>query len=484
MTQAEEPPGLGLPAYKMQELAQLVWLTTAAMRRYQQHRDNRERDQERRAAREVLAAKDAIRGVTGDRSAATDEVPRPLDTALFDQANRLATEQTQRSAQVVSLAPLGRSTWAVTGEVPGVGRVGCEVASQPQAEAVRQMILTAPVSELGEFSLAAKQTTLESRYAKENEQARVREEYPAMVREMDPDQPQNQALARNLRGRNQGLDEAIVARFGNLSPAEQPAAAASAEQTPQVEQAAAASEAPEAQAAPVVRESLPGPAGRRYNRIDVAEAMRLYPEPDPRQRGLSAEYRDSTGRLLDREDYTRDLVDAIPSWDPANAEHRRFAAELYGQDEAVDTALRNQFVGIDTAMRAHAQRRGEVAGQEARVNGRRALEHEQDADRNATVADAPETAVDEQAVAEAEQGQDLHDAAADRARQAQAKGTKKQAATANAGVALSPSRGAQSRKAAAEANAPQQQGSSRRGQQQGQGQSASQQQSQRQQRQR
>lgn len=482
MTQAEEPPGLGLPAYKMQELAQLVWLATAAMRRYQQHRDNREREQERRAARDVMAARDAIRGATGDAAAATDEVPRPLDTALFDQANRLATEQTQRSAQVVSLAPLGRSTWAVTGEVPGVGRVGCEVASQAQAEAVREMILTAPASELGEFSLQAEQPALDRRYAKDAEQARVREEYPAMVREMNPDQLQNQILARNLRGRDQGLDAAISARFGNRVTDEQAAAALSAVQERQQEQAnAAATEASEAESVSVVRESLPGPAGRRYNRIDIAEAMRLYPEPDPQQRGLAAEYRDSTGRLLDREEYTRDLVDAIPSWDPANAEHRRFAAELYGQDEAVDTALRNQFEGIDTAMRAHAQRRGEVAGQEARVRGRRALEHEQDADRNATVADAPETAVDEKAVAEAEQGQDLHDAAAERARQAQETGTKKQAATAGAGVALSPSRDAQARKAAAEAKAAQQ-GPQRRSQQQEQG--ASQRQSQRQQRQR
>lgn len=492
MTQAEEPPGLALPAYKMQELAQLVWLATAAMRRYQQHRENRDRDQQRRAAREVLAAKDAIRGATGDPAAATDEVPRPIDSHLFEQANQLATQQAERSAQVVSLAPLGRSTWAVTGEVPGVGRVGSEVATQAQAEAVREMILTAPASELGAFSLAPEQTTLERRYLREDERARVREEYPAMVREMNPDQPQDRALARNLLGRDQRLDEAIVARFGSGLTGE--AAAAEAEQARQQEQAATALAAapvetpvpgaevpqtgpaespvpapPEPQAPPVVRESLPGPAGRRYNRIDVNEAMRLYPEPDPSQQGMTAEYRDSTGRLLDPEEYHRDLVDAIPSWDPTNAEHRRFAAELYGQDEAVDAALRNRFEGIDTAMRAHAQRRAAVARQEAEAEGRAAVEHEQDAARNAEVVDDPVTAADEKAEAEVEQGQDEHDAQVERARQAAANGTARQAGTENAGVALAPPRGAKARKAAAAGpgGAGQQGAAPRRSQQQG-----------------
>jgi hypothetical protein len=49
---------------------------------------------------------------------------------------------------VVSLAPLGRTTWAVVGQAPGVGQLGAEIPSRELAEAVAQQIRSGPSQDL------------------------------------------------------------------------------------------------------------------------------------------------------------------------------------------------------------------------------------------------------------------------------------------------------------------------------------------------
>lgn len=393
MTQPTEPaPVMEVP---WRDLANCAWVAAWGLQRYRQARANRDDNGAHQYARHVHAARDALSRATGQ--APRNDLPRPLDRSMFEQASEIARRAEQRWARVVSTrsfdpdAPEGQ--WATVGEVPEIGPVGWRTYDRREAEAVRQMILTADTRHLDVFAVTSEPINLDRRDLRAAEA--YRGEYPTLVASMNRADVRDRSIARYLRGSagaESELETAIGRHFDDLDQpteaealqdrlyaqptTEQPSVAVGAE--PSTETAASAQQAAEPVA---VRATLPGPAGREYPLFDPRAAMQLYPAPDRRFGGLqAAEYRADNGALLPGDEAFRDLVHAIPSWNPGDAEHRRFAAELYGQNDEVDAALRNQFPGLDLAMRAHAaaQRAAVEQGNE-QTAGRRATEREQDA---------------------------------------------------------------------------------------------------------
>lgn len=440
---------LTLPPHKIQELAYLVRAVATGLQAYQNYSTRREQE---RAAREVHAAKDALRRAEGSESAASEDIPRPLTPETWQQAEQLTVAETQRTAHVVSLQEAGRSTWAVHGSVPELGRVGMETATRAQAEQVRDMILSPNTSteQLAPLVVQQEQPQLSRRDRGQGGHERARETYADMVRSMDPSATMDRAVARNLRGLDPELNRVISEQFAEhdldtpteaeqqaaragedqqgsqtaeaaqstesasaagsegqaasgsdpaaADPATDPAvgtagagdpAAAATGSDPGADPAAgtgaggagdpAAATGGEAPHRPVVRQSLPGAGTNVYAEVDLAQAMRMYPQPDP-DAADQLQYRSwPDGQLLSRTERDRDLVTAIPNWDPDNAEHRRVAANLYAQAQRDGTtdmqlALEDRFPGVRTAVQGHYD-------EQARERQRQASQHARQAQR-------------------------------------------------------------------------------------------------------
>lgn len=358
MAQAEEPPTLTIPPWKIQELAQLVWISSVALRRYQQARDTKNREKEREEADRVRAGRRALGEATGDPDAATRNVPRPLDQDTFEAAKKLVTGAQQREADVVWFP--ARETWMVTGEVPGVGPVGVEVASQEQAEAARQMILTAPAGEVAEaFGLVNSQAELADGYNRADSLAAAQDRYPDLVAAMNPNDARDRAVARNLLTLgDQNITRAVTTKFGDDIATEAATwnAAATAAQYAEPEQPRESNDAP----APVsdqvnaLRVTLKDGSGTAQL-IDAEAAMALYPVPEsPREPQL--EVRDANNNLIeDPALQEQALIETINGMDPNNSEDRTQAVGLYnwfGPD--VDKALHDRFPGLRSATAAHS----------------------------------------------------------------------------------------------------------------------------------
>lgn len=398
MTQAsgEDAPDLSLPGWKVQELASLVWISVGAMQRYRHRQASRDRAGADQAARDARAGQDALRTATGDDTAAGGDVPRPLDPQRYEQAREMASRQQDRWAEATPLYAVGQDRWAVVGEIPGVGRVGCEVATQQQAEATRQLLLTAPSDQLGEFAVTQEQPAFASRHTREHSLHQAREQYADLVGELDPNNQRHQALARNLLGQHSSaVNSAVLNTFGeqvrtapeatedfaagargSSAPAASTALTAAVQQLPPSAQsvesiapAAVGNGAPQqgeaaampmAQVPPAVAERL----GDGTHRIDVQQAAQYYPNPTQ----LTApvlEVRTPDGV---REPTNDELIaSTIPSLDPGSEQDRATAVSLWGQrGRQVDDALAQRYPGLRQAMDHHgATPSGEASSTDA-----------------------------------------------------------------------------------------------------------------------
>lgn len=158
------------------------------------------------AVRDIAGAATAMGNATGT-SIPDDDLPRPLDADTFTAARQLLATG-PRSADVVALAGLGRTGFAVVGHVPGLGEVGARAASKDVADALRAHFLTQPAGELAAWAVT-----------------RVPQKIPTLPRQvdlavfvehLDPARTDDRAVARNLRGQNRRTDAAIRGRFAGV----------------------------------------------------------------------------------------------------------------------------------------------------------------------------------------------------------------------------------------------------------------------------
>jgi hypothetical protein len=141
-------PLLAIPGHDLFQLAHVAAFIADRLHRHEGAVDAHDREGRRRAARDVHAGRAAFAKLIGNPDARSAAVPRPLDRATYEQAEALAARGESRTAVVVSLAPLGRTTWAVVGQAPGVGQLGAEIPSRELAEAVAQQIRSGPSQDL------------------------------------------------------------------------------------------------------------------------------------------------------------------------------------------------------------------------------------------------------------------------------------------------------------------------------------------------
>ncbi len=200
-------PLLTVPGYELYQLAHLATFIVDGLDRY---RRGGNWDERRKAARNVQAGRVALARATGVPDAAGGPLPRPLDMNAYRSAQDLLCGDGRRQAQVVSLAGLGRSTWAVVGSVPGIGPVGGEVADHTTARALRDHLLNAPISEVRGWSVTARPVWLGvERWGSADE--------AAVVGALNPGREPHRVVVGQLRGLSREVDAAIARRFEGYS---------------------------------------------------------------------------------------------------------------------------------------------------------------------------------------------------------------------------------------------------------------------------
>lgn len=201
---APDYPLMALGSYETYQLANIA--TFIAERLGRHHRTGRGRDgraARAEAVRDITGAATALSNATG-RSSPDHDLPRTLDTDTFTAARQLLATG-PRSADVVALAGLGQTGFAVVGHVPGLGAVGARAASRDIVDALHAHFLTRPSSELAPWAV----TQTPQRVPTLPQQV----DLAAFVEHLDPARDDDRAVARNLRGHNRRTDAAIRGRF-------------------------------------------------------------------------------------------------------------------------------------------------------------------------------------------------------------------------------------------------------------------------------
>jgi hypothetical protein len=187
-------PLLTIPGHDLYQLAQVATFIADRLHQHRRAVAHRNRPGRRTAARDVHAGRAAYATLSGQPELRSGPLPRPLDTGTYDAANRIAREAAaERRAEVVSLAALGRSSWAVVGAVPGVGNVGAEVPTREVAEAIASHIRTQPVADIAAWAVSEQPLHLGmDRWGTADE--------TAALRALDTTNPADQAVATALGG--------------------------------------------------------------------------------------------------------------------------------------------------------------------------------------------------------------------------------------------------------------------------------------------
>lgn len=204
---APDYPLMALGSYETYQLAHIA--TYIAERLGRHHRSGRGRDgraARAEAVRDIAGAATALGNATG-RSIPDHDLPRTLDTDTFTAARQLLATG-PRSADVVALAGLGQSGFAVVGHVPGLGAVGARAESRDIADALRAHFLTRPSSELVPWAV----TRDPQRIPTLPQQV----DLAGFVEHLDPARDDDRAVARNLRGHSRRTDAAIRGRFARV----------------------------------------------------------------------------------------------------------------------------------------------------------------------------------------------------------------------------------------------------------------------------
>lgn len=200
-------PLLALGGY---ETYQLAYVATYIAQRLARHRHSDRgragRSTRAEAVRDLAGAATALSHATG-ASVPNHDLPRPLDQETFAQATELLATG-PRSADVVALAGLGQSGFAVVGSVPGIGAVGARVPTQQIADAVREHFRTQPAAELTAWAV--------TRHPQRVPTLPTQLDLAAFVEHLDPTIDADRAVARNLRGQDRRTDQAIRGRFAGV----------------------------------------------------------------------------------------------------------------------------------------------------------------------------------------------------------------------------------------------------------------------------
>jgi hypothetical protein len=220
-------PLLTIPGYELYQFAHLATFIVDALARHRAAAQQGDRAARRAAARDVHAGRLATARATGTPDLAGGPLPRPLDTATYQAAQGLlAGQPEQRHAQVVSLAALGRTSWAVVGHIPQLGPVGAEVPTQHLAAALREHLLTRPTEELQGFAVTTRPASLGVDRWRTADEA-------AAVAALDPRREQHAYVALALQGISAELDSAIDERFREQAAPRTPAQPVAASSTAQ-----------------------------------------------------------------------------------------------------------------------------------------------------------------------------------------------------------------------------------------------------------
>ncbi|SDG33740.1 hypothetical protein [Pseudonocardia oroxyli] len=177
-------PLLTIPGQDLFQMAHVAAFIADRLHRHKGAVDAHDRQGRREAARDVHAGRAAFAKLVGDPDAVSAAVPRPLDQATYEEAEKLAARGENRTATVVSLAPLGRTTWAALGQAPGIGQLGAEVPNRELAEAVAEQMRTAPRQDLLPWQVSREPLGLGTdRWGTADEDAAVKSLDPAVARE-------------------------------------------------------------------------------------------------------------------------------------------------------------------------------------------------------------------------------------------------------------------------------------------------------------
>ncbi|TQM09816.1 hypothetical protein [Pseudonocardia kunmingensis] len=206
---APDYPLLTMGSYETYQLAHIATYIAERLARHRASRRGREgRATRASAVRDLAAAATALDAAVGATvPTAVGQLPRPLDMAAYSTARGLISSG-PRSADVVSMAGAGGESWAVVGQVPGIGPVGAAVGTRELADALRVHMLTRPAAELTPWAVNEERVTVPT--------LPRQVDLAAFVEHLDPDQADDRAIARALRGVNRRTDAAIRGRFRGI----------------------------------------------------------------------------------------------------------------------------------------------------------------------------------------------------------------------------------------------------------------------------
>ena len=193
--------------YETYQLAQIATFVAERLARHRTSRRGRAGVPVRgEAVRDLALAATALDAATGagEPGPNGELLPRPIDAATYAQARGLLTTG-QRWADIVSMAPAGGQGWAVVGYVPGVGPVGAQVATREMAQGLMAHVVTMPAAAVVPWAMVREPVAVPT--------LPQQIDLAAAVEHLDPDRPENRAVAAALRGVNRRTDLAIQKRF-------------------------------------------------------------------------------------------------------------------------------------------------------------------------------------------------------------------------------------------------------------------------------
>lgn len=203
-------PLLTLGGYETYQLAHIATFIADGLARHRLSRRGPAGRTERASALRDLTlgrtALDALRGATEPTH--PHHLPHAIDEATYRSAvERIGTGH--RQANVVAMPGRGEPSWAVVGQVPGIGRVGAVVDSAEIAHGLRSHFLSRPIEELASWAvidLPEKAPALPERI-----------NVARAVEFLDPREPAHRAVAEALRGPDPYVDAAVQRQFPDLA---------------------------------------------------------------------------------------------------------------------------------------------------------------------------------------------------------------------------------------------------------------------------
>ena len=223
---APDYPLLTLGGYETYQLAHIATFIADGLARHRlSHRGLPGRAERAEALRDLTLGRAALDAVHGSREPTRPEfLPRPLDNPTYESAQQRAGAG-PRTADVVVMPSSGPPTWAVVGNVPGIGRVGALVNSADLAAGLRSHFLTRPIEELASWAVtdrAQKVPTLPERM-----------DLVRAIESLDPGVPAHRVVADTLRGPDPYINAAVQRQFPNSAPGSVNIAALSETDSPQ-----------------------------------------------------------------------------------------------------------------------------------------------------------------------------------------------------------------------------------------------------------